>query len=252
MSAVIIGVITFLCVLGGTIIGMVIRNKLPEHHLSSDSRDTVKLGAGLVATLSALVLGLLVSSAKESFDKISDAITDSSTKLILLDRTLRLYGEQTDKIREDLRNSITRSVNMIWDEADKNKMTNFEKSPALMEILGTKIRKLKPDSDIQRAYQAESLQLCKEILQTRWLVIEETQISLPPVFLVILLFWLTILFASFGLLAPANKTVIIVLIFCGMSIAGAIFLIEEMNKPMTGILKVSKAPLIKAVELMRK
>ena len=254
MSATVIGLIAFVCVLGGTIIGLLLRKALPEHHLTGDSRDAVKMGSGLIATLSALVLGLLISSAKNSFDEMSSAITQSSAKLIMLDRTMTHYGPETQPIRQMLRNLLITRIEMFWPEhkVEIDGVAAFEKAPATMELVSDKLRELTPQNELQRAFQSEALQLCKEILQTRWLAIEQSQISLPPMFLVVLLFWLTILFGSIGLLAPANKTVLAVLVVCAMSVGGAIFLIEEMNTPLTGFVKVSSAPLIKTVEFMGK
>jgi hypothetical protein len=253
MSAIVVGVIAFVCVLGGGIIGLLIRNILPDHHLTGDSRDAVKMGTGLIATLCALVLGLLISSAKNSFEDMSNAITQSSAKLIILDHTMARYGHETQPIRQMLRCSVIDRIKMIWPENKTDvDATAFEKTPAPMELVSDKLRELTPQNDSQRAFQSEALQLCKEMLQTRWLMIEQTQTSLPLAFLVVLLFWLTILFGSIGLLAPPNKTVLAVLIVCAISVGGAIFLIEEMDQPLRGIVKVSSAPLIKAVEYMGK
>ena len=253
MSAIAVSLIAFACVLGGTIIGLLIRNTLPDHHLTGDSRDAVKMGTGLIATLCALVLSLLISSARNSFEDMSNAITQSSAKLIILDRTMARYGQETQPIRQMLRSSVIARIKMIWPE-NKTDMdaTAFERAPAPMELVSDKLRELTPQNDSQRAFQSEALQLCKEMLQTRWFMIEQAQMSLPPAFLVVLLFWLTILFGSIGLLAPPNKTVLAVLIVCAISVGGAIFLIEEMDTPLRGIVKVSSAPLIKAVEYMGK
>jgi hypothetical protein len=253
MSAILIGLIAFVCVLGGTAIGLLLRKKLPEHHLTGDSRDAVKMGSGLIATLCALVLGLLISSAKNSFDDMNHAIAQSAAKNILLDRTLAHYGPEAQPIREMLRSLVISRIKMIWPEHETTTdgIATFEKSNAA-EMIMDKLRELKPQNDSQRAFQSEALQLSKEILQNRWMIIEQSQISLPTAFLAVLLFWLTILFGSIGLFAPANKTVLAVLVVCALSVGGAIFLIEEMNNPLTGVVKVSSAPLVKAVELMGK
>jgi hypothetical protein len=230
------------------------RRTLPEHHLTGDSKDAVKMGSGLIATLTALVLGLLVSSAKNSFDEMNNAITQSSAKLIMLDRTLAQYGPETKPIREMLRTSIIARIKMVWPEhtGKIDSVTAFEKSPPTAEMVAHQLRSLTLQNDTQRTLQADALQLCKELLQTRWLVIEQAQVSLPTVFLAVLMFWMMILFGSIGLFAPTNKTVIAVLVVCAMSVAGAIFLVEEMNSPLSGVVKVSSAPLIKAVENMGK
>jgi hypothetical protein len=254
MSAIAVGVIAFVCVLGGTLIGMFLRKILPEHHLSGDSKDAVRIGMGLIATLCALVLGLLISSAKNSYDDMNSAITLSSAKLIMLDRGMAQYGPETQPIRNELRNLVARWIMVIWPENKTNVdgLSAFEKSPPTLELIMGKLRALIPQNDMQRASQAEALQLCREMLQTRWLVIEQAQTSLPVVFLVVLIFWLTVLFGSIGLFAPPNKTVLVVMVVCAISVGGAIFLIEEMNSPLGGIVKISSAPLVNAVENMGK
>jgi hypothetical protein len=248
-----VGVVAFVCAFGGTLIGMSIRRILPQHHLSDDSKDTVRIGMGLIATLCALVLGLLISSAKNSFDDVGSAIAQSSAKLILLDRSMAHYGPETQPIRQTLHSLAIAKLEMIWPEhkTGEDGVNDFEKSPTV-EIVADKLRELTPQNDSQWTFRSESLQLCKEIIQIRWLVIEETQISLPKTFLVVLLFWLAILFGSIGLFAPPNKTVLAVLIVCAVSVGGAIFLIEELNKPLTGLMKISSAPLINALENMGK
>lgn len=254
MSAVAIGIITFVCVLGGTIVGMLLRKTLPDDHLRGDSKDAVKMASGLIATLSALVLGLLISSAKSSFDDMSNAITESGAKLIMLDKVLGQYGPEAASIRKLCRQSAAKGIAMVWPEhmTDIDGMKLFEKSPASMELVANQLRELVPQNDSQRTALSEAMQICRDLLQTRWLVIEQSQISLPIVFIIVQTFWLTILFGTIGLFAPANKTVIAALIVCAMSVGGAMFLIEEMNKPLSGIVKVSSAPLIKAIEHMGK
>lgn len=253
MSEIAVGVIAFVCVFGGALIGIFLRKILPEHHLSGDSKDTVRIGMGLIATLCALVLGLLISSAKDSFDETGSAIAQSGAKLIMLDRAMADYGPETQPIREALRRLVIKRIELIWPEhkTGTHGIDAFEKAPSV-EIIAGKLRELTPKNDLQQTFQSEALQLCREILQTRWLVIEQSRISLPPTFLVVLLFWLVILFGSIGLFAPPNKTVLAVMVVCAISVGGAIFLIEEMNKPLTGFVKISSAPLINTLDNMGK
>src|SRR4029453_5628978 len=91
------------CMFGGALLGLLLSSLLPEHHLRDNSKDTVKVVAGMIATLAALVLGLLVGSAKSSFDALNTEITQSGTKIILLDRVLAAYGPETKDAREQLR-----------------------------------------------------------------------------------------------------------------------------------------------------
>ena len=249
MSSLAIGLISAGCIFGGALLGLLLQGLLPEHHLRDTSKDTVKVVAGMIATLAALVLGLLVGSAKSSFDATSTAITQGGAKVILLDRVLAAYGPETKYAREQLRGAVAAGIEMFWPE-EKNVgsgMTAFERANA-MEMIQAKLRALTPATDTQRQLLSQAEEISNDMLQARWLLIEQAQSALPAPFLVVLLFWLTMLFLSFGLFAPRNATVIIVLLIGAMSVSGAIFIILEMNHPLRGMIKVSSAPMRKALE----
>jgi hypothetical protein len=204
----------------------------------------------MIATLSALILGLLVSSAKGTFDTMNTEIMQSAAKLIYLDRVLADYGPQTKAARELLRQTVATRVRMIWPENVKDNAAGFaafERANNL-ERLQLELLDLSPTNNVQRQMFQQAQQICGELRQARWLVIEQTQIGLPAPFLVVLLFWLTALHMSFGLFAPRNATVILVLLVCALSVSGAIFLILEMSHPLSGFIKVSSAPMLKALE----
>ena len=249
MSSISIALISAGCIFGGVLLGMFLKTRLPDHHLSNDSKETVKLGAGMLATLSALILGLLVSSAKGTFDTMNAEIMQTSAKIIYLDRVLANYGPETQGAREQLRQVVASRIQTIWPETnnDVSGITSFERANSL-ETFQLQLRELSPTNDLQRQMFQQAQQLCSEMQQARWLVIEQTQTALPTPFLVVVLFWLTALHMSFGLFAPRNATVIFVLLVCAVSVSGAIFLILEMNHPLTGIIKVSSAPMLKALE----
>jgi Protein of unknown function (DUF4239) len=249
MSSLEIALISAACIFGGVLLGLWLQNLLPGHHLSADSKETIKLGAGMIATLSALVLGLLVSSAKSNFDTMSAEITQGAAKAIQLDRTLANYGPESADARELLRRSVMAGIETFWPE---NKtvatgMTAFERANG-MELVQAKLRELTPGTDAQRQLLAQAQQISGELLELRWLAIEQAQNALPTPFLVMVLFWLTMLHMSFGLFAPRNAMVIAVLLICALSVSGAIFLILEMNHPLSGMIKVSGAPMLKALE----
>ncbi len=252
MTASTIALISVACIFSGVLLGMILRSLLPEHHLSNDTKDTVKLGAGLLATLSALVLGLLVSSAKNNFDTVNTEITQGASKLIYLDRVLADYGSETKSARELLRASTALGVATIWPEAKlpatpASGMTAFAKLNG-MEALQMKLLTLTPTNELQRQMFQQAQSTCVELRQSRWLVVTQSTGKLPMPFLVMLLFWLTALHMSFGLFAPRNAMVVTVMFICAVSVSGAIFLILEMNHPLSGIIKVSSAPMLKALE----
>jgi hypothetical protein len=239
------------CIFGGAIFGLLLSRLLPEQHLRDDSRATVKVVTGLIATLAALVLGLLISSAKSTFDSVDAAVTQNGARIILLDRALANYGPETKEIREHLRSTVIAGMEMFWpgEKAEGAGIAGFERANA-MEVLQLKIRELAPATDIQRELRSEAAKLGGDMLEARWLLIAQSQRELPMTFVVVLLFWLTMLHISFGLLAPRNSTVITILLISALSVSGAMFIILEMDHPLDGMIKVSSAPLRKALELL--
>jgi len=237
------------CIFGGALLGLLLSRLLPEEHLRDKSKDTVKVVTGMIATLAALVLGLLISSANTSFDAVDTAITHSGARIILLDRALANYGPETKEAREQLRSVVVAGIEMFWPGAksEGSGLQGFEQATG-MEGLQTKIRELTPTSDIQRALRSEAEKLSGDMLEARWLLIAQAQHTIPTTFLVVLLFWLTMLHVGFGLLAARNTTVIAALVISALSVSGAMFLILEMYQPLSGMIKVSSAPLRKALE----
>ena len=252
MSAQAISLIAFGCIFGGTALGMILRFILPEHHLSEESRDVVKLGAGMIATLAALVLGLMIASAKGNFDTMTSELKQSGSKIILLDRTLAEYGTEAGEIRILLKKMVVSVIDSVWPENSASPaMEKIFRPGAGIEVVQKKVRDLNPADETQRSLQARSLKLCADIAEARWLLEEQwMQRSLPTPFLVILIFWLTIIFTSFGLLAPRNATVTVVLIVCALSASGSLFLIEELDHPCNGLIKISSVPLTNTLQFL--
>lgn len=249
MSPLAVALIAFGCIFCGALLGLCIRSYLPIHHLNDDARDVVKLGTGLIATLAALVLGLLVSSAKGSLDSINTELTQEGARIILLDRVLADYGPEAKNVREMLRSGLVNTVKRVW---PREKTVKFDQRAVegsrSLEVMVSRLRELEPRSDTQRQLKSQAMQLAAQLAQSRWVIIEQTQQTLPTAFLVVLLFWLTILFVGFGMLSPVNATVLGVLFVCAVSVSGAIFLILEMETPFSGIVKVSSATMQKALE----
>ena len=231
MSSLVIALIVFGCTLGGLLFGIVLRRVLPEHHTKDDSKDVMKTAAGMMATLVALIIGLLVSSAKSSFDTTNATFTQSGAKIITLDRILSRYGPETKGIREHLKTSVSTGMKYIWPEESTGKADIAGAEVATgMEDVFDMIRALAPQNDSQSYLKAQALQLSGDLVQSRWMLVEQNQNSLPTVFLVVLVFWLAVLFACFGMLAPRNATAFSALVVCAFSMAGAIYLITELNR----------------------
>jgi hypothetical protein len=246
-----ISLVVLLCLMAGFFLGLGMQRRLPDHHLSKESQDTIKLGAGIVATMSALILGLLVSSAKNSFDHMNASIAQNGARIIQLDQLLAEYGPETRVIRDQLKNSIAERVKDVWNPADPHSsgMKALEKATTMLD-LQCQLQTLTPQTGEQKSVLNQSQQIATQIWQDRLLMMEEQQEPIPMVFLVLLVFWLSLLFLSFGLFAPVNVTVVMVLLTCAVAVASAVFLILEMSHPLDGLIKVSNAPMLKALELM--
>ena len=242
MGSIAISSIVFACVFGGALLGMFLRAVLPQHHLASESKDVVKLGMGIVATLSALVLGLLIASAKGSYDAQSSELTQMSAKIILLDRVLAHYGPETRETRDLMRGFVARTLDQISAKRPAGSAP-FEAASTGAEILVDKIQELSPKDDRQRLLQSQALSIVLDLGQMRWLQYAQESASISMPLLVILVFWLTTIFISFGLFAPANSTVFISLLVSSLSVSAAILLILELYTPYAGIIRISSAPL---------
>jgi len=244
MSAAVIGLIVFLCVFGGALLGVYLRRVLPEHHRSAESRDLVRVATGLLATMTALVLGLLIGSAKASYDTQGNELKQVSVNIMMLDRGLALYGSESKKARALLRRGVASAVDRLWPAGSSPPPFDPSTGP---EALYDSLQALSPHNEAQRSIQAQALQIAKELGATRWLLAVQRKGSIPMPFLVMLVGWIAILFVSFGLYAPPNATVIATLFVCALSVSGAIFMILELDQPFEGLIQVSSEPLRSAL-----
>ena len=242
MSSIAISFLTLALVFGGALFGIFLRTSLPEHHLTSDSKDVVKLGIGLVGTMAALVLGLLIASAKSSFDMQSAELTEMSSKLVLLDRVLAHYGPAAQESRDLVRASVGRTLDGMELQA-RTHDSHSDPMSGGSEVLYDKVQGLVPANDVQRTIQGQALSLVIALGQMRWLMYEQRASSVSMPLLVVLISWLIIIFVSFGLFAPFNATVLTSLFVSALSFSGAIFLILEMYAPYSGLIQISNAPL---------
>ena len=251
MTSLTVALLSFLCLCTGIGLGLLLQALLPGHHLGSDSKDTVKLASGMIATLTAMVLGLLVSSAKSSYDSLNAGVVEGGARTIQLDRALSKLGPETLPIRRQLRESLEFTLSTVLDPKGPSPQgtEEFERRSSI-DSIEQRMRALKTGSDAERQIYNEAYQLAGELARNRWKLIEQHQSALPPPLFVILLIWLGLLFATFALFAPRNGTAITVLLICAVSMSSALFLIHDLNQVPNGLIRLSTAPLQKALELM--
>jgi len=222
---------------------------LPGHHLTKETEDVIKLGMGIVATMCALVIGLLIASAKSAFDTKDAELNQLAGDLILLDRQLVHYGPETAEARDLLRRYMAYKIEVTWPEETPRVRTSPD-DWKLLEGVQDRLRALAPPDDAHRWLQSRALQISGDLAQTRWLLHVQNVTPVPRAFLIVLVLWLTLIFASFGLFAPANGTAVIALGLSSLSIAGSIFLILEMAQPFGGLIHISSNPMHDALAIM--
>jgi hypothetical protein len=236
------GWIVFACVFGGVLLGIILRSILPDHHLSSESKDVIKLAMGMLATVAALVLGLLITSAKSSYDTRSSEITVLAANVALLDSVMAHYGPETRDVRDSLRRSVARIVDQMWPHSG-SQPAELDPEATRPAVVYKKIMALSPHDEAQRTLRADALRIATDVGRTLSLLLAQGGSSIPLPFLVILVFWVTVIFVSFALYAPPNPTLVVALFIVALSVSAAIFLIRELDDPFQGFIQVSSAPL---------
>ncbi|HEY6347562.1 MAG TPA: hypothetical protein VIY49_39230 [Bryobacteraceae bacterium] len=235
--------IVFACLVVGTSSGLLLRTVLPPHHLSEQSKDTIKLTAGLIGTMVALILGLLVASAKTFFDTQSAELAQSAAQVVMLDHILAYYGPETKRARDILYSSTGRVLERLSSQSTLNTSSAADPASVNAESLAEAILQLSPQNEIQRALRQNAISTMYDVGQRRWLMYEQTVSGLPRPLLVVMVVWLGLLFLSFGLLTPPNATAITSLFLAAMSVSSAILMILDMYSPYRGLIQVSREPL---------
>jgi hypothetical protein len=260
MGSLAVSGIVFAIVFAGALFGLLVRTRLPDHHLSAESKDVVKLAMGVLGTMTALVLGLLIASAKSSYDVQRIGVSQLAANVLVLDRSLALYGKETqgtpeakkaETTRELLRASLADLLRRTWPEehAQAEQLGGGGGTEGRYEEVFERVLAFEPKTDAQRTLQGQALKIVADTGQMRWnLAAQQRASSIPAAFLVVMVFWLAIILASFGLFAPGNPTALLSLAVCALAVSSAIFLILELDHPFGGIIQVSGQPLRSALE----
>jgi hypothetical protein len=230
--------------LGGAGSGILLRRRLPKHHLNEHSKDVVRLGASLVATITALLLGLLITSAKTAYETQRSEVRQIASKLVLLENQLKRYGPDADAAREALRRAIAPLIARIWGERAVRARSGAPYQPdAVGDMVYEAIEGLNPQNDVQRNIKFRALSTISDITEIRVRLFEESDAAMPEALIAIVILWLILLFASFTLFSPINPTGAVVLTVIAVSASAAIFLMLELNQPFSGLLRISPEPL---------
>lgn len=234
-------------------LGLYLRTRLPKLGEDGDSKDVLRLVMGLVATISALVLGLLISSAHSSYSAQDGEVKQLAVHLFQLDRILGHLGPEAQESRKLLREIVLADVERTWATGGVGS-TVYDTLQAQREaeLLLEAVASIVPASELQKFGKGRALSILAAMGETRRLMDEQARSTLSWPFVVVLVFWLTVLFVGFGLFARVNATVVTALLVGALSVSGAIFLIGEMHRPYTGIMQISNVPISNALSQMGK
>jgi hypothetical protein len=239
--------IAFALVLASAVLGALLRSKLPEHHLTGDSKDVIKLAVALIATMSALVLALLFASTRTSFERTSGSVSRMTASVVELDKLLREYGPEAKPIRVALREEIGPLIDSIWQEDAKPKPADTDEKGHGDSVLYM-LRALTPTTKVQASILTRALQVSTDLDQTQLTLLSQPSDSIANTFIIVLVVWLMFIFGVFSMSSPPNTTLFSVMFLCILSASAAIYLILELGLPFGGLMQVSNDGLRNALK----
>lgn len=246
-----ISMVIFLCLAASAFASMTIWPRLPARHRDDDTNTVVRLAANLFGVMTSLILGLMINSAKNTFESIDHNVHAYATELILLDRTLRLYGPETDAVRQPLVAYVQRAVVTSSQNSETTIVAN-QLSERLLTEIGLRLNALTPPDALRGSYLQDARQRLQKVLEQRWTLVEQSEGAIPWPLIAMLVVWLVLIFASFGFRAPRNAITTATLMVSAALMAGAIYLILDMDVAFSGPIQISAAPLERALaELQR-
>ena len=246
MKPLVISALAFVLVLGGALLGTYFRKVVSADHLRDDVKDMVRLSMGLIGTIAALVLGLLIASAKSSYDTRVTQFKQITANVILLDLLLEQYGRDAQNLRTMLRLGVPIMVERITNEGRSGAPAPYETTSEAQRFVA-RVEELKPNSESQRSVQTRIINAIVQLTQSRLALFTQAHDSIPAPFLAVLIFWLAVIFASFGVFVRPVPIVVVTFVVGAMSVSGALFLILEMDQPFAGLFQISTETLTNAL-----
>lgn len=251
MHALEVGFLAFALIFAGALAGFAIRPAVPANHLVPEAKDTVRLAIGLVVTMTGLVLGMLVSSAKTFYDGEKNQVAQLGSQIVLLNDLMSAYGPETNSARVEARTFVEAGMNRVWPR-DKSQLYHLRPEDKAAYFYH-EVQELTPKDDMQRVVKGELMSTALKLSETYWLMyLQSEQTSVPKPLLGVVVAWLVAIFVSFGLFAPRNATVVVTLIICALAASAAIFIISSMYAPFSGVLKISPVSVQEALGQMAK
>jgi hypothetical protein len=246
----IIGLVVFAIVLAAAFAGWKLRDLLPAEHLTEETKNLISVSTAVVATVSALVLGLLISNANSSFIRLGGEVTSLSAQILRLDQMLSRYGSEVQTARETLRHYTEQKAADLFPDDPAQVHVGNPSTYELLQRLEDMLLALKPTNPRDQWWLGQALTLAGKIGDTRWLIAQQIGQGTPKAFIALLVFWLALLFASFGLFAPHNLTSAVILTLSALAVAGAVTMFLELEQGFGRMIRVSPIPMRHAVKLL--
>ena len=250
MNEVLVGVVTFVCLVVASIGSLELSAKLPARFRDADTERVVRLAANIFVVTTSLVLGLLLNSAKNTYESVDRNVHGLATDLILLDRSLRHYGPEAAEVRHALAADVQQALNSTWGK-DGQRVLHDRAAEVLLDDVWNALAAIRPSDPVRSDLWRDAEANLQNVVKRRWTLIEESEGTIPTIFLIIMIVWLMLIFASYGFLAPRNAVTISSLIVAALLISASVYLILDMDVPFSGPIQISPAPLQRAAEQMR-
>jgi Protein of unknown function (DUF4239) len=251
MIIIAIALALFLGLVGVTLAGARVRRVLTAEQLSAESRDAMKLALGLVATMTAILLGLLISSSKTAFDTTRSEVIQMAAKVALLDRVLVLYGPETAEARRALRDATAEGVRRMWPDT-RSGPVRLEPNQQMGDAVYVAISHLTPQDEAHHALKTQAANFMVQLAELRSLVQAQAVSALSKPLLIALVVWLLLIFFGFSLLAPANLPSTLALAAGAFSVACAVFIILDLDHPFAGVIRISSDPMVNTLNHLAK
>jgi hypothetical protein len=248
MTSASIFLISFASISAGIGLGVALRARLPAARIGPETKEVVRLGAGLLATLAAVVISLMIASAKSSYDTQDGHFRQLAAHVVLTDQLLAQYGPEAIEIRILMRQAVPAAMDRIWREkaTGTSQSTAFASSSVAEQIYNA-VEALTPADDAQRALKLRIAQASNDIARARLLMFSDSDTPILTPFLLILIFWLTVIFTSYSLFVEPGAVVVAALLVFALSVSSALFLVADLSQPFAGLMQISSAQLRQAL-----
>lgn len=249
MTEAVIAVLVGAALIAASLGSAALYRALPERHRRTETEEIVRLIANIFVVLASLVLGLMISSARGTFDNVDKAVHAYATELILLDRTMRHYGPETAGARKYLQDYTQQAARRM---AQSDPVLGSRTAEALLNDIGNGLRALAPEDPDRTALKQRLEHRFEKIYEMRWALVEQSEGTIPLPLIVLTAAWLILVFASYGYRAPRSPIMTTSFVVSAILIAGTIYLTLDMDVPFDGTVQVSSMPLERALAEMMK